>query len=190
MVFRRVIPQVPLSVTIPVSGVRRHFSVNVDKMAQPMLSVRHATESDVPAIVRLVNIAFLTERFFIERDRTDAETVRQLLRDDQFLLAEDGAELVACVHVELHGDRGYFGMLSIEPHRQKEGIGRWFIGWLENYFRESGCKFCDLKIVNVRDDLHSIYLKLGYTDTGTSEYDDPHPTKIPVHFIHMTKPLL
>jgi GNAT superfamily N-acetyltransferase len=159
-------------------------------MAQPMISVRRATETDVPAIVRLVNIAFLTERFFIERDRTDADTVRNLLRDGQFLLAEDGPDLVGCVHAESHGDRGYFGMLSIEPHRQKEGIGRWFIGWLENYFRESGCKFCDLKIVNVRDDLHSIYLKLGYTDTGTSEYDDPHPTKIPVHFIHMTKPLL
>lgn len=155
-----------------------------------MISVRRATESDVPSIVRLVNIAFLTEQFFIERDRTDAETVRQLLRDGHFLLAEDGAELVGCVHVELHGDRGYFGMLSIEPERQKQGIGRWLIGWLDNYFRESGCKFCDLKIVNVRDDLHSIYLKLGYADSGTSEYDDPHPTKIPVHFIHMTKPLL
>jgi GNAT superfamily N-acetyltransferase len=155
-----------------------------------MITFRFAANVDAEAVARLVNAAFVAEQFFIERDRTDPQTVCSLLEDGQFLLAEDGQELAGCVHLELRGPRGYFGMLSIEPSRQRQGIGRRLIEQLENYFKDSGCKFCDLKIVNVRTELHDIYRKLGYADTGASEYDDPHPTKIPVHFIHMSKPLL
>jgi GNAT superfamily N-acetyltransferase len=155
-----------------------------------MISIRRATQRDAEAIARMVNVAFLAERFFIERDRTDSATVLKLMEEGQFLLAEEASQLIGCVHLELHGERGYFGMLSVEPSRQRTGIGRQLIDAVEKYYRGSGCRFCDLKIVNVRSELHDIYRKLGYADTGTSEYDDPTPTKIPVHFIHMSKPLL
>lgn len=154
-----------------------------------MISLRLGTHRDAEAIARVVNDAFIAERFFIERDRTDPETVCSLMQNGQFLLAEEAHHLVGCVHLELHGERGYFGMLSVEPSRQRTGVGRRLIDAVEKYFRESGCKFCDLKIVNVRTELSDIYHNMGYTDTGTAEYDDPHPTKIPVHFINMTKRL-
>ncbi|HWZ56908.1 MAG TPA: GNAT family N-acetyltransferase [Verrucomicrobiae bacterium] len=154
-----------------------------------MISTRTATASDAEAIARLVNAAFLAEQFFIERDRTNPVTVRSLMEDGKFLLAEDGASLVGCVHFELHGDRGYFGMLSIEPARQGTGVGHRLVNEVEQYFRDAGCKFCDLKIVDVRTDLHDLYHRWGYVDTGTAVYDDPTPTKIPVHFILMSKPL-
>jgi GNAT superfamily N-acetyltransferase len=154
-----------------------------------MISTRTATARDAEAIAHLVNTAFLAERFFIERDRTNPATVRSLMEDGKFLLAEDGLTLVGCVHFELHGDRGYFGMLSIEPARQGTGVGHRLVNEVEQYFRDAGCKFCDLKIVDVRTDLHDLYHRWGYVDTGTAVYDDPTPTKIPVHFILMSKPL-
>ena len=154
-----------------------------------MISIRTATEDDAGAIARLVNAAFLVEQFFIERDRTDPATVRGLMEKGKFLLAEDAPTLVGCVYVELRGERGYFGMLSIDPHRQRTGIGRQIIDFVEKTFREANCRFCDLKIVDVRTELHALYHRLGYVDTGTAVYDDPTPTKIPVHFITMSKPL-
>jgi N-acetylglutamate synthase-like GNAT family acetyltransferase len=154
-----------------------------------MISTRTATTRDAEAIARLVNTAFLVEQFFIERDRTNPATVRSLMEDGDFLLAEDGASLVGCVHFELHGDRGYFGMLSIEPARQGAGIGHKLVNEVEQYFCDAGCKFCDLKIVDVRTELHDLYRRWGYVDAGTAAYDDPTPTKIPVHFILMSKPL-
>jgi GNAT superfamily N-acetyltransferase len=154
-----------------------------------MISIRTATEDDAGAIARLVNAAFLVEQFFIERDRTDPATVRGLMEKGKFLLAEDAPTLVGCVYVELRGERGYFGMLSIDPHRQRTGIGRQLIDSVEKTFREANCQFCDLKIVDVRTELHTLYHRLGYVDTGTAVYDDPTPTKIPVHFITMSKPL-
>jgi N-acetylglutamate synthase-like GNAT family acetyltransferase len=155
-----------------------------------MISIRTAKESDADAIARLVNTAFLVEQFFIERDRTNSETVRSLLKKGNFLLAEDAPDLIGCIYVELRGERGYFGMLSIDPSRQGMGVGHQLVNAVEKYFRDAGCKFSDMKIVNVRTELHTLYHRWGYIDTGTGIYDDPTPTKIPVHFITMSKPLL
>ena len=154
-----------------------------------MISFRDATEDDAGPIARLINAAFLVEQFFIERDRTNPEEVRGLMKKGKFLLAEDGPDLVACIYTELRGQRGYFGMLSVEPSRQRMGMGRQLVAKAEKYFRDAGCSFCDLKIVNVRTELEMLYRQLGYVETGTSQYDDPTPTKIPVHFIAMSKPL-
>jgi N-acetylglutamate synthase-like GNAT family acetyltransferase len=155
-----------------------------------MLSIRTAKESDADAITRLVNTAFLVEHFFIERDRTNPATVRSLLERGNFLLAEDAQILVGCIYMELRGERGYFGMLSIDPSRQGMGVGHQLVNAVEKYFRDAGCKFSDMKIVNVRTELHTLYHRWGYADTGTGIYDDPAPTKIPVHFITMSKPLV
>ena len=154
-----------------------------------MISLRTANLADAEAIARLVNTAFLVEQFFIERDRTNPATVRGLMGSGEFLLAEDGATLVGCIHIERHGERGYFGMLSVDPQRQGTGVGHRLVNAVEKYFRDAGCKFCDMKIVDVRTDLHTLYTRWGYSETGTAPYDDPTPTKIPVHFVLMTKPL-
>lgn len=155
-----------------------------------MVSMRIGRESDADAIAHLVNTAFLVEQFFIERDRTNPETVRGLLKIGNFLLAEDEQNLIGCIHMELRGERGYFGMLSIDPSRQGMGVGHQLVNAVEKYFREAGCKFSDMKIVNVRTELHTLYQRWGYVDTGTGIYDDPTPTKIPVHFITMSKELV
>jgi len=155
-----------------------------------MIIIRDATESDVEAVVRLINTAFLVELFFIERDRTDPEMVRSLMKKGKFLLAEDGTSLAGCVYVELRGGRGYLGMLSVDPARQKMGLGRQLMAAAENYFREAGCAYSDLMIVNVRTDLLTMYRGFGYAETGTAPYENRFPTKIPVHFIAMSKPLV
>jgi ribosomal protein S18 acetylase RimI-like enzyme len=154
-----------------------------------MISIRNATESDVDAIVRLVNTAFLVEQFFVERDRTDSGMVRGLLQKGIFLLAEEGQTLTACVYVELRGERGYLGMLSVEPARQRMGLGRQLLNAAEDYFREAGCRYSDLIIVDVRTELLTMYQQLGYVETGTAPYENRFPTKMPVHFIAMSKPL-
>src|ERR1700681_167457 len=155
-----------------------------------MISIRNAKDSDVEAIVGLINNAFLVELFFIERDRTNPEMVRSLMEKGKFLLAEDGPSLAGCVYVELRGARGYLGMLSVDPARQNMGLGRQLMAAAEDYFRDAGCTFSDLMIVNVRTELLAMYRGFGYVETGTAAYENRFPTKIPVHFIAMSKPLV
>jgi ribosomal protein S18 acetylase RimI-like enzyme len=154
-----------------------------------MISIRNAGESDVEAIVRLINTAFLVELIFIERDRTNPEMIRGLMEKGKFLLAEDGTSLAGCVYVELRGARGYLGMWSVDPALQRQGVGRQLMAAAENVFRDAGCSFSDLKIVNVRTELLTMYRQLGYVETGTAPYENRFPTKMPVHFIAMSKPL-
>lgn len=155
-----------------------------------MISIRDAQMSDAEAIARVVNAAFQIEQFFIERDRTNPEVVRTLMKKGKFLLAEDEQGRVGSIYVELRGEHGYFGMLSIDPSRQGAGVGHRLVDAAEKYFRDSGCRWSDLMIVNVRTELEALYRRWGYVETGTAPYDDPTPTKIPVHFILMSKPLV
>src|SRR5262245_29218420 len=153
------------------------------------LSVRTATITDVPLLVSLINAAFIIERAFVDRDRTDVDDIAGYLEKGTFLIADSdtgGAE--ASVYVEKHGDRGYIGMLAVQPALQGRGIGRKMMAAAEQYCRAVGCRVIDIKIVNLRTELLGFYRSLGYVDTGTGSFDDPKLTK-PAHFLLMTKEL-
>src|SRR5271167_1766210 len=87
------------------------------------MKTRTAQPEDAASIARLVNVAFRPERFFIDADRTNPEKVRALLQKGKFLLVEQAGALAACVYVELRDDRGYFGMLAVDPTLQRSGLG-------------------------------------------------------------------
>jgi GNAT superfamily N-acetyltransferase len=153
------------------------------------LRIRLATMSDVNDLVRVVNAAFVVERFFVDRDRTDAEGVRALLAKGEFLVAEDEAgRIVACVYTERRGDRGYFGLLSVLPEFKRQGHGRQLIDFVEARFRAAGCRQVDIRVVNLRTELPPIYRRLGYVELGTESFEDPRASR-PCHFILMSKPL-
>ncbi|HUJ33358.1 MAG TPA: GNAT family N-acetyltransferase [Candidatus Acidoferrum sp.] len=153
------------------------------------MEFRFAGEGDAGAIARVINLAFRVERFFVERDRTSAEEVRARLKSGKFLLAEEAGQLAGCVYLELRGDRMYFGLLAVDPARQKKGLGRTLIAAVENLGREAGCRFVDIRVVNLRAELPPIYRRLGYVVTGTAPFTAGIKTKVPCHFIDMSKPL-
>jgi GNAT superfamily N-acetyltransferase len=151
--------------------------------------IRAARESDAEALVQLINHAFLVERFFIDGDRIDLAGVRQFLKLGVFLLEEEIGRPVACVYVEVRADRGYFGLLSVDPVRQGSGLGKRLVAAAEDYCRESGCAFLDLQIVDLRAELPAFYRKLGYGETGTAPFPADIVTKQPCHFVKMSKTL-
>ncbi len=151
---------------------------------------RIADFADAENIARLVNAAFRPERFFSDADRTNPDKVRALLQKGKFLLAEAAGSLVACVYVELRHERGYFGLLAVDPAGQRTGLGSSLVKAAEDSCRAAGCLFMDLTIVNLRKELHGYYRRLGYAENGTLPFpDDQHPPKLPCHLVKMSKPL-
>lgn len=135
--------------------------------SKSMMEIRVAQTSDAEAIARVINDAFrVAESFFITRDRTSPEKVRDMLDRGKFLLARDAAGIAGCVYVELRGERGYFGLLAVDPARQRRGLGRELIDAAEEYVRGAGCGFMDIRIVNLRNELPPFYRSLGYFETG------------------------
>ncbi|MEN3339699.1 MAG: hypothetical protein V7647_3375 [Acidobacteriota bacterium] len=154
------------------------------------MDIRVATPSDVSTLVRLINAAFVVERFFKVGDRISAEGVRRQQAKGTFLLLERDGAPMGTVYVELRGDRGYIGMLSVDPDHQGRGYGRALMTAAEDYCRRNGALHADLRIVNLREELPAFYRRLGYREHGMAPFSDAAEATRPCHFVVMTKPLV
>jgi N-acetylglutamate synthase-like GNAT family acetyltransferase len=153
------------------------------------MNTRTASLEDAEDIARLVNAAFRPERFFTDGDRTNPEKVRALLQKGKFFLVEESGALAGCVYVELRGERGYFGLLAVDPALQRSGMGSRMVAAAEQYCRAAGCQFMDLTIVNLRAELPGFYNRLGYTESGTLPFPSDQHSNQPCHLVRMSKPL-
>jgi predicted N-acetyltransferase YhbS len=154
------------------------------------MQLRLAEIHDAEAITAVINSAFKkAEAFFIDRDRIDVESVRSLMEKGKFLLAGDNDAVTGCVYVELKGERAYLGLLSVDPTSQQAGIGSAIMKAAEDHCAKAGCRFMDLRIVNLRTENHAFYRRRGYLETGTEPFPSDLNPKLPCHFVNMTKPL-
>jgi len=153
------------------------------------MDIRVATAADLPTLQRLINAAFVVERFFKVGDRISVEGIRTEQARGTFLLLEDDGLPIGTVYVAVRGDRGYIGMVSVDPQRQGGGYGRALMAAAEDYCRRNGARHADLRIVNLREELSPFYRRLGYVDSGTEPFSEPDQATQPCHFLLMTKPL-
>lgn len=154
-----------------------------------MLSTRIAAADDVATLTRLINAAYVVERFFKVGDRIAAAGVLALQGKGTFLLLEQHETPVGSVYVELRGDRGYIGLLAVDPSLQGGGLGRALMNAAEEYCRANGARHADLRVVNLREELPPFYRHLGYAEFGTEPFSDPEEATRPCHFVLMTKSL-
>ena len=153
-------------------------------------ALRLAQDADAERLVKVINAAFRrAESHIIDRDRVDLELVRSLLAKGEFLLAENEAALAGCVYLERRGDRAYLGLLSVAPERQNLGVGSMLMREAEQRSARAGCRSMDLRIINLRGENHAFYARRGYVETGTEPFPPDLETKLPCHFINMSKPL-
>jgi GNAT superfamily N-acetyltransferase len=153
------------------------------------ISVRTVQSGDVPALVRLINAAFIVEQFVFDGDRINAEETQAFMETGLFLIAEDSAGFAGCVYVEVRNDRGYLGLLAVAPARQGEGLGRTLVAAAEDYFRAEGCSAVDLRIISPRTPLPTFYRHLGYAEISTAPFSPSLQAKVPGHYIIMSKAL-
>ena len=152
--------------------------------------VRLATPADAARITAVINAAFrIAEGFFIDGNRITQSEVEEKLSNGAFIVSENGDTLSGCVYVELRGERSYLGLLSVDPSCQQGGLGSLLMSEAEKYCRERGSHAMDILIVSLREELPAYYEKRGYVQNGTSPFPPDVETRIPCHFINMSKPL-
>ena len=137
-------------------------------------------------VITLVNAAFAIETF-LEGTRTDEHRIAEIMQRGEFLVGEDeSGHVVASVYTEIRGERGYFGMLAVDPARQGEGHGRTMVLAAEAHARARGCEWMDIDVLNLRPELPPFYRKLGYVETGTAEFHPSRPLKAGVECYSVT----
>jgi GNAT superfamily N-acetyltransferase len=152
------------------------------------LATRLASSTDTPALVRLINASFIVEQFFVSGDRISSAEVAPLLERGSFLVidAANGV-LTACVYVERRGEGAYLGLLSVDPGRQKQGIGTALLRAAEQHCGRLGCRTMEIRVVNVREELLPYYEKHGYRAYATEPFSTPERATRPCHFVLMSK---
>jgi GNAT superfamily N-acetyltransferase len=152
-------------------------------------SYRKADETDAQELMLLINRAFVVEEPFFTSERIDLAETLEHFRKGTFLLAESGGRLAGCNYVELRGESGYFGLLSVDPKHQGRGLGRILIRQAADFCRDAGCSKIQIRVLNHRTELPPFYERLGYEIAGTEEVEQVATARLPYHFIVMEKPL-
>lgn len=157
-------------------------------MSSSPVKLRRATHADVLAIVSLVESAYrgdasragwTTEADLLDGQRTDADDVRACIDRARsiVLLAERDARLVACAHVAVEGDAGYFGMFSVTPTLQGAGLGKHVLAEAERVVSEDWqLPVMRMTVIDVRSELIAFYERRGYVRTGITKpfpYGEP-----------------
>jgi ribosomal protein S18 acetylase RimI-like enzyme len=143
------------------------------------LSLQLATDSDIPAIVTLMNAAFRgieaelgwsTEAGYITGARTNETLIyEEIAEGAHFLLLHDPqtAALQGCVSLKaLSSEVWYLGSLTVDPALQNSGFGRMLLSAAEDYAFARGARTIEMTVVGIRDTLIAWYERRGYARTG------------------------
>jgi DNA-binding MarR family transcriptional regulator len=187
----------------------RSLSDRASHIAAQELS--RAEESDIPAIVEMMNLAYrgenttsswTTEAAYITGDRTSEALLLEEWRAKptaSLLTWRDGISntLQGSVWLEpLFDETWYLGSLTVHPEKQNGGLGQTLLYCAEQWAHTQGAKRIQLTVVNVRDTLIDWYRRRGYEDTGRTEpfpYGDDRfgtPLRDDLCFVVLEKPLI
>ncbi len=171
------------------------------------ITFRLASETDVPALVALVNSCYrgegskqgwTTEADLLGGQRMDAPTMSELLcrSNTLILVGEVQGTLVTCCELQRGVNGAYFGMFSVRPDLQGAGLGKVVLAQAEQMaVREWGSRLMRMKVLKQRPELIAWYERRGYTNTGKTEpfpYGDEAfglPKRDDLTFVELTREL-
>lgn len=171
------------------------------------IQFRPATAADIDAVVALVESAYrgdasrvgwTTEADFLDGRRTGADDIQAILAKprSRLLLAERDGALIACAHVAVEDEAGYFGMFSVDPQQQGGGIGKAVLEEAERIARADwGMSCMRMTVIDIREELIAFYERRGYHRTGIKKpfpYGDARfglPKRDDLRFEILEKPL-
>lgn len=142
---------------------------------------RAATPADIPALVELVTAAYrgdasrvgwTTEADLLDGQRIDPEVLRHDIERPHSIvvLAERDGALLACAHVADESGAGYFGMFSVRPDLQGNGVGKALLAEAERIARDEWkLPAMRMTVIDVRDELIAFYQRRGYIRTGVTK---------------------
>jgi ribosomal protein S18 acetylase RimI-like enzyme len=147
-------------------------------------------DEELEEIAALVNAAYrgessragwTSEFELLCGQRTDAGALRADLAATPgatILTMREGAggEIVASVWLEPAEPQTYYlGMLTVNPSRQADGLGRALLAQAERFAADAGARKMQLTVIEQRESLIAWYERRGYRPTGAVKsfpYDD------------------
>lgn len=153
--------------------------------------VRAAMPADHAEILRVVNLAYRVEDFFVSGDRLTMPLLEAYAaRRNGGFFAVDGdvpGSLSASVYFEVREDRGWFAMLAVDPAVQGRGLARMLIEALEARCRALALPWIELEVVDLRTELPAFYERFGFAVTARKPFPNPEKLKRAAEMVVMAK---
>lgn len=142
------------------------------------LHFRIATAGDTSLIATLVNNAYrgdnsrlswTTEADLLSGQRTDPRAIGDILGSDNnvILLCYRQQQAIGTAHLRRDAGTCHFGMFTVQPGLQGQGIGKQFIAHAEHYARDTwGCATMSMTVITLRQELLQWYERRGYINSG------------------------
>lgn len=174
--------------------MNKHQTNSPTSSARAAVSLRKASLQDIDVLVPFINRSFARDNDFKSTERTNRTQVAEYLEKGCFFLMEnvkeDRRDLLGLVYTELRqNNRGYIGMVAVNPDLQSAGLGSQLLEAGEHFCRDHQCKVIEISVINRRPDLVAWYQRRGYIVTGEAPYARPEILILPCHFILMEKDL-
>lgn len=148
-----------------------------------MIRFQTAAQNDLNNLAQLVNSAYrgdysrqgwTTEADLLDGQRTDPESLKEIIETplNQIEIAFEGKSLkmLGCVHLKQElPDTLYFGMLTIEPTLQGQGLGKVLLEHVEQLARAMNLKKIRITVIPSRHELIAFYERRGFKSTGQVE---------------------
>lgn len=148
-----------------------------------MIRFQTASVNDSEKLSELVNSAYrgdyskqgwTTEADLLDGQRTDAASLSALIATplNQFELAFEGKslKLLGSIHlIQELPETLYFGMLTVEPSLQGQGLGKILLKHAEDVARGYGFKKLRCTVIPNRQELIDFYKRRGFKETGKFE---------------------
>jgi ribosomal protein S18 acetylase RimI-like enzyme len=169
-----------------------------------------ATQADIEELVVFVNNAYrgqtaeagwASEAKVITGQRIDSAMLSDMFSKENLVILlmrdQPDSPLAGCVSIERTpgSTAGYLSMLSIDPQRQAEGLGRTLLSKAEGDLQADGATSVRITVIWLRHTLIEWYERRGYRLTGEREpfpYGDQRfgvPLRDDLYFLAMEKPL-
>ena len=159
-----------------------------------------ATTTNADQISQLVNSAYrgdsskagwTTEADLLDGQRTDPTSIEQTIltpnNSIELALDENTNELMGVVHLKHDDDETlYFGMLTVKPNSQAQGLGKKLLEHVETYAQKNNFTRLRISVLHLRPELIAYYERRGFKATG--EFI-PFPENDPLHGIPKVKGL-
>jgi ribosomal protein S18 acetylase RimI-like enzyme len=126
-----------------------------------------ARRSDVEAISNM-------SRWLIEAGLTPMWVPERVLwhmrdRESTVLVARDQTRLVGFAIMQFMDTSAHLNLLGVMPSRQRSGIGRQLLHWLETSAVTAGTFLVKLEVRESNHAARRFYASVGYTETGVVE---------------------
>jgi len=152
---------------------------------------RTATAADVPALVPLINAAYLREAHVLPPPRIDEELLGEEIAEktSRMIVAEISGEPAGCICLRIDARGAHFGVLAVAPDHQGVGLAPLLVGEAERRALAEGQDVLRLDCAK-ETGMPAYYASLGYEiekETPGHFYQNRKVRKGPITRVDMMK---